>query len=57
MDPSHIPLATLSYIQYGIHIYAPNASTNTLLDSSLINSHLATTLDHTIDPESPLGFL
>ena len=54
---SPIPHATLPYIQFGIRIYTPNAAAGALLDAALQDSHLASTLDHTIDPQSPVGFI
>ena len=47
----------LPYIQFGTCIYTPNAAADTLLDAALQDSCLASTLDHTIDPQSPVGFI
>ena len=49
--------AALPYIQHGTRIYTPNAAANALLDTALQDSCLASTLDHTIDPQSPVGFI
>ena len=54
---SPIPHAALPYIQFGTHIYTPNAAADALLDAALQDSHLASTLDRTIDPQSPIGFI
>ena len=49
--------ATLPYIQFGTRIYTPNATADALLDAALQDSCLASTLDRTIDPQSPVGFI
>ena len=54
---SPVPHAALPYIQFGTRIYTPNAAADALLDTALQDSHLASTLDHTIDPQSPVGFI
>ena len=54
---SPIPHAALPYIQFGICIYTPNTTTDTLLDATLQDSCLASTLDCAIDPQSPVGFI
>ena len=52
-----IPHAALPYIQFGTCIYTPNAAADALLDAALQDSRLASTLDHAIDPQSPVGFI
>ena len=52
-----VPHTALPYIQYGTHIYTPNTAMDTLLDAILQDSCLASTLDHAIDPQSPIGFI
>ena len=47
---SPVPHATLPYIQFGTRIYTPNAAADALLDAALQDSHLASTLDHAINP-------
>ena len=54
---SPVPHAALPYIQFGTHIYTPNAAADALLDAALQDSRLASTLDCTIDPQSPGSFL
>ena len=54
---SPIPHTTHPYIQFGTHIYTPNATADALLDAALQDSRLASTLDHAIDPQSPVGFI
>ena len=54
---SPISHSALPYIQHGTCIYMPNAATNTLLDATLQDSHLASTLDQAINPQSPVGFI
>ena len=54
---SPIPHAALPYIQFGTHIYTPNATADALLDAALQDSRLASTLDCAIDPQSPVGFI
>ena len=54
---SPIPHAALSYIQFSTHIYTPNATADALLDAALQDSRLASTLDRTINPQSPVGFI
>ena len=54
---SPIPHTALPYIQYGTRIYIPNAAVDTLLDTALQDSCLASTLDHAINPQSPIGFI
>ena len=46
---SPIPHTVLPYIQFSIHIYTPNAAADALLDAALQDSHLTSTLDHTIN--------
>ena len=52
-----IPHTALPYIQFGTHIYTPNATADALLDAALQDSRLVSTLDHTINPQSPVGFI
>ena len=54
---SPVPHAVLPYIQFGTRIYTPNATADALLDAALQDFCLASTLDHTIDPQSPVGFI
>ena len=54
---SPVPHAALPYIQFGTRIYTPNTAANALLDAALQDSHLAATLDHAVDPQSPIGFI
>ena len=54
---SPVSHSALPYIQHGTRIYTPNAAANTLLDAALQDSHLTSTLDHAIDPQSPVGFI
>ena len=54
---SPIPHTTLPYIQFGTHIYTPNATADALLGAALQDSHLASTLDRAINPQSPIGFI
>ena len=54
---SPIPHAVLPYIQFGTRIYTPNTTADALLDTALQDSHLASTLDCAIDPQSPVGFI
>ena len=54
---SPIPHAALPYIQFGTRIYTPNAAADALLDTALQDSHLTSTLDCTIDSQSPVGFI
>ena len=54
---SPVPHATLPYIQFGTHIYILNAAADALLDATLQDSCLTSTLDCTIDPQSPIGFI
>ena len=54
---SPVPHAALPYIQFGTCIYTPNAAANALLDAALQDSHLASTLDRTVNPQSPIGFI
>ena len=54
---SPIPHSVLPYIQFGTHIYTPNTAADTLLDAILQDSCLTFTLDHAIDPQSPIGFI
>ena len=54
---SPIPHTVLPYIQYGTRIYTPNAAVDALLDTTLQDSCLASTLDHAINPQSPIGFI
>ena len=56
MTSSPIPHAVLPYIQFSTCVYTPNTATNTLLNT-LQDSHLTSTLDCTIDPQSPIGFI
>ena len=54
---SPVPHAALPYIQFGTRIYTPNAAADALLDAALQDSCLASTLDRTIDPQSPVSFI
>ena len=54
---SPVPHATLPYIQFSTRIYTPNAAADALLDAALQDSHLASTLDRTIDPQPPVSFI
>ena len=54
---SPVPHTALPYIQFGTCMYTPNAATNALLDATLQDSCLASTLDCAIDPQSPVGFI
>ena len=47
----------LPYIQHSTCIYTPNAAADALLDAALQDSYLASTLDHIIDPQSPVSFI
>ena len=49
--------AALPFIQFSTHIYTPNTAADALLNAALQDSHLASTLDHAIDPQSPVGFI
>ena len=54
---SPVPHTTLPYIQFSTRIYTPNTAADALLDAALQNSCLASTLDCTVDPQSPIGFI
>ena len=54
---SPVPHTTLPYIQFSTRIYTPNTAADTLLDTALQNSPLASTLDRAVDPQSPIGFI
>ena len=47
----------LTLQQFCCSVYTPNAAANALLDAALQDSHLASTLDRTIDPQSHVGFI
>ena len=54
---SPVPHAALPYIQFSTRIYTPNTAADALLDTALQDSCLASTLDRTIDPQSPVSFI
>ena len=54
---SPVPHAALSYIQYSTCIYTPNAAADALLDAALQDACLASTLDHAINPQSPISYI
>ena len=54
---SPVPHAALPYTQFSTRIYTPNATADALLDAALQDSHLASTLDHAINPQSPVSFI